>query len=240
MKAIISIALVILSITSKAQSFEGTLVYVSDFEVAEKMSKMGVTKEMLIERLKAEGTYSDTISVQYKNGNYFSKLNTHPESWTIYRADSNKIYSFQNGGNAELCTVTDASIDLENTLIGKMPVISKLDSIAIVGADTCSIVRVQWKSGTYDYYYRPGQLQADPALYAAHIYDGWAGFLAISKSLPVRIVKSTMGMMKISMTLVSSKREPVDEKIFRIPELIEDKDLNLVKNAGRKVMRVKH
>ena len=50
------------------QSFEGTLSYISDFELAENMKKMGMTKEMLHDKMKQDGSYSDTIIIVSLSG----------------------------------------------------------------------------------------------------------------------------------------------------------------------------
>jgi hypothetical protein len=221
------------------QSFEGTLTYVSDFEVSEKLAKMGMTKQMLLDKMKKDGSLIDTIRISYKSGDYYTLLNNNPKSWAIYRADSNRIYSMQDGEASNICTVTDASIDLEFTMTGKMPTVVKLDTTVNVDGVICSIVRVKWKSGNYDYYFNSAKLTVNPTFFAKHIYDGWAEYLKISNSLPLRIVKSTLGMMTHTMTLVSAKTEVIDEKIFLIPTLIPDKDLNIVKVANREIMRIK-
>jgi hypothetical protein len=221
------------------QSFEGTLSYVSDFELAENMKKMGMTKEILVDKMKQDGSYSDTIKISYKQGNYYTLTKNNPKSWSVYKAETNKIYAMQDGDAADICTVTDASIDLEFTMTGKMPPVQKLDTIVIIDGVSCSIVSVKWKSGTYDYYYDPTKLKVDPALFSKHTYDGWADFLKISKALPLKIVKTTKGMMSVTMTLVTTRTEVIDEKLFLIPKLVPDKDLNLIKIANREVMRIK-
>jgi hypothetical protein len=224
---------------SYGQSFEGTLTYVSELDISPKMTKMGVTKEMILDKMKQDGSWSDTIKTSYKQGNYFTLLSNNLKSRTIYKSDSNKIYSLQDGDASDICTVTDASIDLEFTMTGKLPTIEKLDTSATVEGVTCNIVRVKWKSGTYDYYYNSSKLIVDASLFAKHIYDGWTEYLKISNSLPLKIIKTTKGMMTITMTLVTSKAEVVNEKIFSIPMLISDNDLNIVKIANREVMRIK-
>ncbi|MFZ4401091.1 MAG: hypothetical protein ACOYO1_13725 [Bacteroidales bacterium] len=221
------------------QSFEGTLTYVSELEISPKMAKMGVTKEMLLDKMKKEGSWSDTLRTTYKKGNYLTLLNNDLKSRSIYKSDSNKIYSLQDGDSSDICTVTDASVDLEFSLTGKLPTVEKLDTITIVNGVSCNIIRVKWKSGTYDYYYNSKNLTVNASDFANHIYDGWAEYLKISNALPLKIVKTTKGMMTITMTLVSSQPEVINEKIFSIPTLISDNDLNSVKTANREVMRIK-
>lgn len=239
MKRKLTILFLCLTGLTYGQSFEGTLTYKTDFEVAEKMIKMGMTKEKLITSMKQEGTYSDTTKISYKQGNYYTIQNSKPKSWTIYKADVGKIYTMQDGESKDICTVLDATIDLESTMTGKMPSVLKLDTTVLNNNSTCYIVSVKWKSGTYDYYYDPTKLTVKPALFEKHTYDGWAEFLKISNSLPFKIVKTTKGIMTVTMTLVSTKTETINDKIFTIPNLIPDKNLNIIKTANREYMRIK-
>jgi hypothetical protein len=79
----------------------------------------------------------------------------------------------------------------------------------------------------------------DPSLYSNHVYDGWYEFLKISKSLPIKIVKIANGMMTVTATLITSKNESIDDKLFIVPTLISDKDLNIIKSPNREIMRLK-
>ncbi len=221
-----------------AQSFEGTLQYTTDVEVAEGMKKYGMTKETLIEKMKKEGTYADTVTVSYKGGNYYMVSNTTPRSWAIYTAATHKIHELQAGEAADICTVTDASMDSEFAMTGKMPTVTKLDTTVTLDGATCNIVRVKWKGGPYAYWYDPARLTVDPALFSTHVYDGWAEFLKISHALPVRIVKTTKGMMTVTRTLVSVKQEPVADSLFALPKLVPAPDLNVSPLPNREVMRV--
>jgi len=236
MKIILTAIFILASGFLFAQSFEGTLTYVSDFEPGENMKKVGMTKEKLIEKMKHEGKFSDTLKISYKQGDYYSWLNDKRKSWTLYNDSTNKIYSILED---DICSVTDASMDLESMMLGKPPVIEKMNTTAVVNGDTCNIVKVEWQSGTYYYYYAPGKLTVDPALFAKHINDGWAAFLNISKALPVKIVKETKGMITTTMTLAYFKSETVNEKRFAIPHLVPDKNLNISQVANRELMRIK-
>jgi hypothetical protein len=222
------------------QSFQGTLTYVTSVEISPKMEKMGMTKESLIEQMKKDGSWADTIKVVYKQGDYYTLPNSKPKSWAIYKAATNKIYSMQDGEAKDLCTVTDASIDLEFQMMGKMPTVQKLDTTVMIDNMPCGIVRVKWKTGSYDYYFNSSKLMVNAGLFSKHVYDGWAEYLKISNSLPLRIVRKTNGVMTLTMSLISSKEEEVSDKFFVIPTLIADKDLNLIKTGNKETMRIKH
>ena len=92
MREILATVILLTNLISFGQSYEGTLTYVTDFEVSEKLVKMGMTIQMLLDKMKSEGSWSDTIKTYYKQGNYFTLLNTNPKSWSVYRWDNNKIY----------------------------------------------------------------------------------------------------------------------------------------------------
>ena len=239
MRQFLTTTILFTTLISFGQSYEGTLTYVADFKVSEKLVKMGITKQTLLDKMKSEGSWSDTIRTSYnKHGDYYTLRNTSPKSWSIYKTGNNKIYAMQDGEASDICAVTDA-VDLEFTITGKTPTAEKLDSIVIIDGVSCSLVRITWKSGTYDYYYNQTKFTVDGSLFAKHTYDGWAGFLKIANALPIRIVKTTKGMMSLTMTLISSKTDVVDEKLFSIPKLVHDKDLNIIKVPNTEMMRIK-
>jgi hypothetical protein len=231
---------IFISGTINAQSFEGTLNYKAEykFEVSPEMQKMGITKEMLIEKMKKEGTWSDSIRVTYKQNNYITYSSFSPAVWTIYKGNTNKLYTFHQD-DPSLCTVTDASMDLEENMTGNKPVIGKSGTVVEINGWMCDEVHVVWKSGTYDYYYHQSTFTVDTALYSKHIYDGFAGFIKISHSLPVRIVKTIKGLATVTLTLSSYNNDKVDDSEFDIPELVYDRDLNIIKLPNREVMRIK-
>ena len=157
----------------------------------------------------------------------------------VYKQKRNRLYSFQDGEASDICAVTDPSIDLEFQMTGNKPKLEKPDTLVELNGMKCQIVRIQWKTGTYDYYYIDSFLRADPVLFENHIYDGWADFLKISKSLPIKIVKSVKGLATISLTLIRYTKETIAPELFEIPDLIEDKDLNQIRVSNREIMRIK-
>ena len=239
MKHTIIIFLLSISNLTFSQSFEGTLVYTTDLDVSPKLEKMGMTKQSLIEKMREDGSWLDTLSISYKLGNYYYKSSNNLNSWLLYNSETNKIYSVQDGVKNEICSVIDASIDTEFSYTNKMPTVSKLDTSATVNNIECTVVRVKWKSGTYDYYYNSTMLMVNPDFYNHHIYDGWYEFLKISKSLPIKIVKTMNGMMTITQTLITTKKDPIDDKLFVVPNLVSDKDLNVIKSPNKEIMRLK-
>lgn len=238
MQQFLTTLLILTTFTSFSQSFEGRLTYVTDMEVAENLQKMGMTKEFILKKMTSEGSWSDTIWTSYKQGNYYSLNNSTPKTQTIYRADDNHLYSMEKGDSTDICVVIEASIDLEYTMSNKMPTVTKLDTLVDVNGTPCSIVSIEWGSGTYDYYYNSNKLAVDPTLFSKHIYDGWSAFLAISNALPLRISKKVNGLMTITMTLVEEKPSTIDDSLFSIPKLVPDPTLSVITIANRQIMRI--
>ncbi len=224
---------------SYGQSFEGTVTYLVDVTVSKQMIDMGVTKEALLTRMRAEGSWADTIKSSYKGGNYYNLLVRKDKQWSIYRADKNKLYTMQDGEDSDICTVTDASIDLEHSMTGKMRTVKLLDSTATVNGVVCKIVRVKWNTGITDYYYDPAQLPMDATLYAPHVTEAWGDYLKIAKALPIKITKGVNGIMTVTLTMVSAEKKSIDDKLFEIPVLVKDKDLNIIKMKNSEMMRIK-
>ncbi|MDF2457222.1 MAG: hypothetical protein K0R51_3215 [Cytophagaceae bacterium] len=239
MKKLLTVSFLFITLLSYGQSFEGTITYVVDVTVSKQMIDMGVTKESLLTRMRAEGSWADTIQSSYKGGNYYNLLLRKEKQWSIYRADKNKMYTMQDGEDSDICIVTDASIDLEHTMTGKMRTVELLDSTATVNGIVCKIVRVKWNTGNTDYYYDPSQLPMDPSLYTPHVAEGWGDYLKLSKALPLKITKGVSGIMTVTLTMVSAEKKPIDDKLFLIPVLVKDKDLNIIKMKNSEMMRIK-
>ena len=239
MKKLLGIILVAITLNSFSQSFEGTLTYVVDLEVWQAFAKEGVDKEAILNELRADASWGDTINVTYKGGNYYSSP-SNGNSGAIYLSSTNKLYSMVFvGKNSDICTVTDASVDEEYSMFEEMPKIEKLDTQVVINGINCDIVRVKWKLGIYDYYYNSSMFAVNPFLFEKHIYDGWSQFLEISKALPIQIVKNLF-MMTVTITLISSEEKSVDDSLFTIPMLVKDKKLNKTNIiSGREIMRIK-
>ncbi len=222
---------------SKAQNFEGSITYVLDVELSEEITRVGVTKSVILEKMKSEGLFWDTITTSHKQGNMYSFLGN-SGNWSIYRTDSNKIFTFQNIDSADICEAVDASMDMEQSILGKAPKVFLLDTVAMVNGIPCKIVRVKWKSGAYDYYFNGETAKVDPTLYSKHNYDGWAEYMKLAGSLPLKIVKSNKAI-SISMTMVKMTTMTISDGIFTIPSLTYDKDLNAVQLPNKKYYKFK-
>lgn len=239
MRKTITIFLLSISSLLSAQNFEGTLTYSVDFELSQNMLDMGLTKEMMKSKMLAEGTWADTIKTSYKNGFYRSHNLSANRSWVIYRPDTKKIYSFQNGETSDLCMVTDTTIDLEEKMTGEGPNLTLLDTLTEYKDYRLKTVHVKWKSGNYYYLFDEDHFNMDPELFEGHIYDAWYDYLKLSGSLPVKIIKEAGKMMTITMSLVDASETRIEDSVFQIPELVEDEELSSFDIGTGKMMRIK-
>ena len=46
-------------------------------------------------------------------------------------------------------------------------------------------------------------------------------------------------MMTITQTLITTKKDLIDDKLFVVPNLVSDKDLNSIKSPNREIMWLK-
>lgn len=239
MKQIITLLFLVISIGMNSQSFEGTLVYSMDFEVSENLAKMGLTKEMLKAEMEEDGSWSDFINITYKQGFYRQQSSSVFKTELIYRPDSNKLYTFQSGEAADICTVTDVSKDLEFSMTGEMPTVKLLDSIVEYNDYKLKVVEVKWKTGKYYYLFTENHFKANPADYKGHIYDGFYEYLKLSEAYPIVIVREAGLTITITMSMVSFIEEKVSSDIFEVPQLKEDQELDVLNSPMGKVMRIK-
>jgi hypothetical protein len=217
-----------------AQSFEGTITYLNDFEVSKKFLEMGLTKEVLAAELKKKGGWFDTVRVSYKKGNYIFLTNSLLKK--IYRSSENKIYTFDDP-DGEICSVQNA-VDLKLNGEPDKPQVTELDSTATILGMPCKIIRMKWPMSQVDFYYNAGQAKVDPSLFGSHSYEGLSEFVSRTKCLPLQIVRQMMGMSLIQ-TALAIKPQEVKDNLFSIPELVEDKELNALKIPGITFMRIK-
>lgn len=221
---------------SFSQNFEGVLSYSMDFELLDQLKQMGVTKEVLAEKMKKENSFSKTINCSYKNQNYLIEMIDNGTR-SIYLGEDNTIYT--RGKNEDLVVAIDAGIDLENLMFGTKAKIENKETDVVILGKKCNKVVITGKAGVSEYYYNSDFLKIDPELYKNHKYDMWYEFLSISKSLPLRIVKEVKGMMKIKMELINYKEEEIDVENFILPKIKIDEELSkFVPTKNQKIYKV--
>jgi hypothetical protein len=241
-KTLTILILLVISFSSNAQSFEGTLTYKMDFELSKKMKSMGLTKKTMEKKLKNEDTWSDQITVTYKNGFYKQMNLSKNKIWIIHHPDSSKTYTFQEGELSDICFVQDVSKDMEFKQFGKMPSVNLLDTIVKYKKYNLKMVEVKWKMGSYYYLFDENYFQTNPDDFKDHIFDGFYEYLKLAKALPIKIIKGGGTPMTITQSLIKAEEKEIDKAIFNIPELVEPDGENgdLLNNMGLgKMMKIK-
>jgi hypothetical protein len=219
-KSILFIFLIASALT-KAQSFEGTLIYVCDIELSKNMAKKGQSKDSTLTQLRKNDAWFDTLKTVYKEGNYLKVLGNKHQSKILYRADSNKIYAFESSKGKNIGTVSNADIDFEKTMNGQEAVITTPDTLVWVNGIACNLVRIQMKFVTYEYYYSKAHYPMTARFYANHAVGSWYAYLRRANALPIMmVIKSDYSITKI-FTLISAKEEKINDNIFTAPELVE-------------------
>lgn len=228
MKNLIIINILLVYNIIYAQSFVGSLVYKVDLVMNEINDK---SNEMLMSSIINDDSWADTITYYYLEGNYFQKLNNKIQTYIIYNSATNKLYNFNKGVDSNFCSVMDASYDVEYDKIGLTSKVLKIDTSIYFNNMLLSLIRIEWKSGYYNYYYDSTDLYMDPIYYKNHNYDGFSNYLLLSKSLPIKIEKIVYGMpMAVVYTLISKKKEIVEMSLFNIPNLEINKEMNIIKS----------
>lgn len=218
------------------QSFEGTITYSMDIAVKGMFKSMGITKEMLMERMKNEPEWFDEVTIHYLQNNYAFVANNKTGLIKVYNPKDNKIYTFHLKGD-NICSVQDA-VDLTLEGTPDKPEVSELDSAVTIMGVPCKILRMKWALGQVDYYYNASMASIDPELYKTHTSEGWYEYLKRSGSLPLQVVRGAMGM-DIVQTATSVKAGQVNRDVFKLPVLVEDDSLNVIPMPGTSFMRIK-
>lgn len=244
MKHLLAASLIVLShLAAFGQSFEGTLTYKVEFEIKpQKMGGFEITEEQIIEKMKREGEYFDTVTVSIKGGNYTKQDNSGNEKKLVYHSDQNKVFTLQK--DFEYVVVTDAARYSNLNVEISEPDIMKLDSVKNIRGVDCRILKLSWDNmGDEYYFYNSETAGIDPKLFSDHNLEYLNQVLEITQAYPLEIVKTVTNFITVTMTMVSISEEAVDESIFDIPELIPaEKDYAemMQQMTGSDVMKIKN
>ena len=137
MKKITFIVSIFITTISFGQNFEGTLSYSYDIELSIEMKETGLTKEILMKKMKEENSFSSQINYSYKENNYLVEM---IDNGTIskYIGEKHTIYTREK--DDDLIVASDASIDLENLMFGTSPQIEKKETDVIILGQKCDKV----------------------------------------------------------------------------------------------------
>lgn len=201
------------------QSFEGKLTYSVDFEIKDqKFGDFKITKEQVIEKMKNDGEYFDTLTVTLKGGNYIKKDNSKTENLIIYKSSVNKIYSFQKDSEYE--SITDANKYNALNIDFKKPKAEKIDSLKSVNGINCKLVKLSWDNiGKEYYFFNSKTAKLDPKLFEKHNYEYFNTVVKSTNSYPLEIIKIVNNFITIKMTLTSISEENVNDELFDIEKI---------------------
>jgi hypothetical protein len=228
---------------SYGQSFEGTLTYKVEFDIkTQKIGNFEITEEQVIQKMKSDGEYFDQVIVTIKEGNYEKTDNSNLQKRIVYKADVNKVYTFQK--DLEYVVITDASKTNLMKLDLPEPSFEKIDTTKVIYGHKCSMLKLDWdKIGTELYYYDKEHLKIDPNLFKNHNYEYLNEVIKLTNSYPMEIVKTLSDFITIRMTLVNVSEKEIDNYHFNLPEMTEaEKDYAemMRKMTGAEVKKIKN
>jgi len=244
MKKILFGALSILIFSlSFGQSFEGKLTYKVEFDIkTKKIGNIEITKEQIIKKMKDDGSYFDTVTIIFKDGNYIKQDNSDSETKLIYISDANKIYTFQK--DFEYVSITDANKYNTLNLNIKEPKVEKIDSLKVINGNTCKLLELSWdKLGKEYYFYNSEIINIDSKLFENHKYEYLNTIIFETNSYPLEIIKNLNGFGSTKMTLTAISQEKIDGSIFELPKFKKaEKDYTelMLKLTGTQVMKIKN
>lgn len=224
------------------QSFEGKLTYFVEFDIkSQTFGDFEITKEQIVDKMKKDGDFFDTITITIKEGNYVKEDNSNSKKRILYKSEFNNIYTFQK--DFEYVTITDANKFNTMNLDLNEPKIEQIDSLKIINGINCKRIKFSWgKSGEESYYYNSAIAKINPNHFSKHNYEYFNTLIGITSSYPLEIIKTISNIMSIKMTLISILEEKIDDSIFELPKLKKaEKDYSemMLKITGSKVMKIK-
>jgi hypothetical protein len=242
-KILLGICAILTCSISFGQSFEGKLTYKVEFDIkAKKIGNFEIKKEQVIEKMKEDGDYFDSITVTIKNGNYIKEDNSKTKKRIIYKTDLNKIYTFQK--DFDHVVITDAKKYYGMNLNLKEPKIEQIDSLKVINGNKCKLIKLSWdKLGEEYYFYNSEIAKLDSEKYKNHNYEYFNAIIGISKAYPLEIVKKVSDFISIKMTLIIMEEIKIEDTLFELPKFKKaEKEYAemMLKITGSEVMKIKN
>lgn len=198
-KLLVLALLILATITSPAQSFEGKITYtlsyksnISQMTDAQWSSMMGSVQEYYI-----------------KGGNYKSVLNGTIMQWQLYSNAENRLYSKMS--NSETAFWNDGSSNPDVVLEVKL----NRNAIDILGYNCDELILI-CKSGVQKYYFS-SKLAVDFLLYEKHKFGNWYDYLKESKAVPLKSI-SQNAQFTMESVAVEVKEMKLNEEVFQLPQ----------------------
>jgi hypothetical protein len=194
----IFLLLVISSVVSKAQSFEGKILYQNSY----KCKIPNVTDELFTAMMGASWEYT------IKGASYRTASNGTMLQWQLYLPKDNKLYS--KFSNSPSIFWNDGAVNPDSVLKTEL----NKDVVEILG-HRCDELILTCKSGVQKYYFN-SKFKVDPNLYKNHKFGNWHEYLIASKSVPLKI---TIDNAQFSLESVATgiQEQKVNDQLFVLP-----------------------
>lgn len=194
---LLPLLLIFISLCSKAQTFEGKIVYRNNYQ-----SKLANLKS---EQLNAMmGTKQDYY---IKGSSYKSLFNGAFTKMQIYKGSENKSYTLT--GKNDTLYFEDYSTNKDEAI--KYELQKNKDTVMGIPCDLL-IVETK-KSKTYFYY--NNQYNINPELFKQHTYGNWYYSISKTKALPLKTVYETEQFILTS-TVIEIKNQKLESNFFEI------------------------
>ena len=194
----ISFLLVVSSIVSLGQTFEGKVTYQNTYK-----SKIpNVTDDLLTAMM---GTSQE---FNFKGGNYRSVSNGTFLQWQLYLQKDNKLYT--KFSNSPSILWNDGAVNPDSVLKTEL----NKEVVDILGYK-CDELIFTCKSGVQKYYFN-SKLQIDPKLFENHKFGNWHHYLLQSKAVPLKMMIDNAQFSVVSMA-TNIQPEKIDDQFFVLP-----------------------
>lgn len=238
-KSLLILSFLALVLTGRTQSFEGVITYTVQFELKEGFPEM---KDQILEKLKKDGDYYDTLKVFIKHNQYKKIDNSANPKSVIYSPEENIVYVLEEGFDHAI--LMDASEVRSLNLNLPEPSFHYVDSIKHIYNIGCDILKLSWQDLGEEWYFFNGDVaNIDPKLFENHNYEYLNTILKSTGSYPLEIVKSLDGMMSVTMSAISIEEQELSDALFELPKLKKaNKRMNELMGevTGAHVMKIKN
>jgi hypothetical protein len=195
---ILTLSVLLVSITTRAQNFEGKIVYQNSYKSKipnmpdERFSAMmGSTQEFLI-----------------KGNNYKSIMNGSFLQWQLYLSRDNKLYTKMS--NSDAIFYNDAAVNTDQVMKTELN-----KGVTEILGYKCDELIVTAKSGVQKFYFSPA-IKIDAGAFEQHKFGNWSEVIEMIHSLPLKmVIDNPQFVLESTATIVGESI--LDDSIFTLP-----------------------
>ena len=197
-KLFLFLLVLFLSSASRAQHFEGKIVYKNAYK--SNLSKLSD------EQLNA--MMGTTQEYYIKNGDYKSTVDGSTFQWQLYKNRENRLYT--KFSNSEILLWNDVAENADEILKAEV----NKEVTEILGY-LCDELVLTCKSGIQKYYFNTS-VSVDPALFVNHKYGNWYDVVSRSHSLPLKMIIENE-QFSLESVATEVKAMEIDKAFFDLP-----------------------